>query len=258
MPTNALLNEERRRSILEMVRRDGRVLVSDLATKFRTSEITIRKDLEVLNSQGLIHRTHGGALPIQSGALVDPSLREKEKLQRKEKQRIAVAAASMVEPGHSIILDSGTTTMAIARELKDMIQLTVITNAINIAAELAGTNVEVILVGGTLRKNSFSLVGPLAEEALSHLSADILFLGVDGFDTKAGLFTPNLLEAEVNKAMVKIARRVVAVCDSSKFSRRSLCNIMPPSAVHQVITDKQISRTDSQALRDAGVTVTVV
>jgi DeoR family transcriptional regulator, aga operon transcriptional repressor len=109
-----------------------------------------------------------------------------------------------------------------------------------------------------LRKNSFSLVGPLAEEALSHLSADILFLGVDGFDTKAGLFTPNLLEAEVNKAMVEIARRVVAVCDSSKFSRRSLCNIMPPSAVHQVITDKQISRTDLQALRDAGVTVTVV
>lgn len=258
MPTNALLNEERRRSILDMVRRDGRVLVSDLARMFRTSEITIRKDLEVLNSQGLIHRTHGGALPVQSGALADPSLREKEKLQRKEKQRIATAAASMVERGHSVILDSGTTTTAIARELKEMAQLTVITNAINIAAELAGTNVEVILVGGTLRKNSFSLVGPLAEEALSRLSADILFLGVDGFDTKAGLFTPNLLEAEVNKAMVKIARKVVAVCDSSKFSRRSLCNIMPPTAVHNVITDKQISKSDLQALRDAGVVVTLV
>ena len=121
-----------------------------------------------------------------------------------------------------------------------MAQLTVITNAINIAAELAGTHIEVILTGGMLRKNSFSLVGPLAERTLRQLSADILFFGVDGFDTKAGLFTPNLLESEVNRAMVRIARRTIAVCDSSKFGRRSLCNIMPVEMVHEVITDRQI------------------
>lgn len=255
---NGMLNEERRRSILETVHREGRVLVTELAKQFRTSQITIRKDLEVLDNQGLIQRTHGGALPVQAGALLDPTLREKEKLHRKEKMRIAMAAAKLVEEGESVLLDSGTTTTAVARALKDASKLTVITNATNIAAELAGTNVDVILTGGTLRKNSFSLVGPLAEQTLRQLSADILFLGVDGFDTKAGLFTPNVLEAQVNRIMVEIATRTVAVCDSSKFGRRSLCNIVPTSAVNHVITDKNISKHDLQTLRESGVTVTLV
>src|SRR3954452_24768790 len=208
MPSpNGMLNEERRRSILEQIHQDGRVLVTDLAEHFQTSQITIRKDLEVLDGQGLIQRTHGGALPVSDGALLDPSLREKEKLHRKEKLRIAAAAAKLVEEGQSILLDSGTTTTAVARALKDFAKLTVITNAINIAAELAGARVEVILTGGTLRKNSFSLVGPLAEQTIRQLSADILFLGVDGFDTKAGLFTPNVLEAQVNRCMVEVTRK---------------------------------------------------
>ena len=255
---NGMLNEERRRSILEMMQRDGRVLVADLAQQFGTSQITIRKDLELLDTRGLIQRTHGGALPIPIGALLDPTLREKEKLHRKEKLRIAEAAAKLVEEGESVLLDSGTTTTAIARALKEMRKVTVITNATNIASELAGTNVEVILTGGTLRKNSFSLVGPLAEESLRQLRADILFLGVDGFDTEAGLFTPNLLEAQVNRIMVEIATRTIAVCDSTKFGRRSLCKIVPPSAVNQVITDKNISKPDLQTLRDAGITITLV
>ncbi len=258
MPSNGLLNEERRREILAALHRDGRVLVKDLARHFRISQITIRKDLEFLDSQGVVQRTHGGALPIQAGALLDPTLREKERQHRKQKAQIAQAAAALVEEGQSVLLDSGTTTTAIARALKDMSRLTVITNAINIAAELAGTHVEVILTGGTLRKNSFSLVGPLAEETLRQLSADILFLGVDGFDTKAGLFTPNLLESEVNRTMVDIARRTIAVCDSSKFGRRSLCNIMPVTSVHEVITDKQLSKSDLNALKDAGIKVTLV
>jgi len=253
-----MLNEERRRLIVEMLQRNGRVLVVDLANELRTSQITIRKDLEVLDNQGLVQRTHGGALPVQSGALLDPTLREKEKLHHKEKLRIAAAARKMVEEGQSVLLDSGTTTTAIARTLKSIAKLTVITNATNIAAELAGSNVEVILTGGTLRKNSFSLVGPLAEQTLRQLSADILFLGVDGFDPKAGLFTPNLLEAQVNRTMVEISRKTVAVCDSSKFGRRSLCNIMPTSAVSHVITDKTIGKRDLQGLRDAGIPVTLV
>jgi DeoR family transcriptional regulator of aga operon len=258
MPPSSLLNEERRREILRALNRDGRVLVKDLARQFRISQITIRKDLEFLDARGVIQRTHGGALPVQAGALLDPTLREKEKLHRRQKMQIALAAARLVEEGQSVLLDSGTTTTAIARALKDMSRLTVITNAINIAAELAGTHIDVILTGGMLRKNSFSLVGPLAERTLRQLSADILFLGVDGFDTKSGLFTPNLLESEVNRAMVEISRRTVAVCDSSKFGRRSLCNIMPVGAVHEVITDKQIPKADYRALRESGVKVTLV
>ena len=134
MPSNGLLNEERRREILAALHRDGRVLVKDLARHFRISQITIRKDLEFLDGQGVIQRTHGGALPVQAGALLDPTLREKERLHRRQKMQIARAAVSLVEEGQSVLLDSGTTTTAVARALKDMKRLTVITNAINIAA----------------------------------------------------------------------------------------------------------------------------
>ncbi len=253
-----LLNEERRRAILDLLNHQGRVLVTELARQFETSQVTIRKDLEILHAHGLVHRTHGGALPSRQGALEDPTIREKEKLHHQEKLRIAECAVQMVKEGQVLILDSGTTTTAIARALRQFQNLTIITNAVNIAAELAGTSVEVILTGGTLRKNSFSLVGPIAEETLRRLSADILFLGVDGFDVHYGLSTPNLLEAKVNRVMVEIAKKTVAVCDSSKFGRRSLSLISPTSALHEVISDRGAPKSDLRALKQAGIEVTLV
>ncbi len=253
-----MLNEERRRAILEILNREGRVLVIDLARRFETSQVTIRKDLEALHAHGLIHRTHGGGLPAREGALEDPTLREKEKLHHKEKLHIAAAAAKMVQEGQVIILDSGTTTTEIARALRNFKTLTIVTNAVNIAAELSGTEVDVILTGGTLRKNSFSLVGPIAEETLRRLNADVLFLGVDGFDVHYGLSTPNLLEAKVNRTMVEVAKRTIAVCDASKFGRRSLSLIAPPTALHEVITDRSAPKADVRALKKIGIEVTLV
>jgi len=253
-----VLNEERRRQILDILNREGRVLVVDLAKQFLTSQVTIRKDLDVLQAQGRIHRSHGGALPARESALEDPTLREKEKLHRKEKLQIAAEAARMVHEGQVVILDSGTTTTAIVRALRDFQNLTIITNAVNIAAELSGSSLEVILTGGTLRKNSFSLVGPVADDTLRRLNADILFLGVDGFDVNHGLTTPNQLEAKVNRAMMDVARVVVVVCDSSKFGRRALCSIAPPAAVHHLITDRGIRKADLAALKQAGIHVTVI
>ena len=253
-----MLSEERRRAILEIVNREGRVLVLELAKRFETSQVTVRKDLEALHAHRLIHRTHGGALPARDGALEDPTLREKEKLRHQEKVRIAGAAAAMVQEGQVIILDSGTTTTEIARTLRTFRKLTIVTNAVNIAAELSGTAVDVILTGGTLRKNSFSLVGPIAEETLHRLNADLLFLGVDGFDVHYGLSTPNLLEAKVNKVMVEVAKHTVAVCDSSKFGRRSLSLIVPPSALHEVVTDRGVPKSDLRVLKQVGIEVTLV
>jgi len=253
-----MLNEERRRAIAEMLQQEGRVLVRELSKRFRTSLITIRKDLEVLHHQGQLERTHGGALPVKTGALMDSTLQEKERLHHKEKLRIAAAAVQMIAKGQVVILDSGTTTTAIARACRHLKNLTIITNATNIAAELADSPVEVILTGGVLRRNSYSLVGPLAEESLRKLSADLLFLAVDGFDVRYGLTTPNLLEARVNRAMAESARRTVVVCDSSKFGRRSLSAIAPLSAVHHLITDRGIPKPDLAALRKAGVQVTLV
>ena len=252
-----MLSEERQRAILETVNREGRVLVVDLAERFRLSQVTIRKDLETLHAKGQVHRTHGGALSARGNVLEDPTLPDKEKLHREEKALIAAEAAKMVSEGQVVILDSGTTTSAVARALRHFRHLTVITNAVNIAVELSGSNVEVILTGGNVRKNSFSQVGPLAEETLLTLSADILFLGVDGFDVEFGLSTPNLLEARVNRAMMAIARRSVAVCDSSKFGKRSLSLLCPISSIHHVITDKGVSKSDLAALKKAGIEVTI-
>jgi DeoR family transcriptional regulator of aga operon len=197
-------------------------------------------------------------LPIRTGALQDQTLREKERLHRREKMRIAAAALRMIRPGQVIILDSGTTTTSIARGCRQMRSLTVITNATNIAGELADSPVEVVLTGGSLRKNSYSLVGPLAEESLRKLSADMLFLAVDGFDVHYGLTTPNQLEARVNRAMSESARRTIVVSDSSKFGRRSLSLIMGVSSVHETITDRGIPKRDLKALREMEVEVTLV
>jgi DeoR family transcriptional regulator of aga operon len=253
-----MLIEERRQYIVALAQQHGRVLVEELSESLGISRITIRKDLDYLQDRGVLLRTHGGALLPNSGALSDPSLQEKEGRHTSEKQRISVVAADLVQEGQCVLLDSGTTTTAIARRLKKFSNLTVITNAVNIAAELSGTNFDVLLTGGSLRKNSFSLVGPLAEDMLRDMHADILFLGVDGFDLDVGLTTPNVMESRVNRAMVKASATVVAVCDSTKFNRRSLSKIVDASAIHHVITDSNLPRETADALRSLNIKLTLV
>jgi DeoR family transcriptional regulator of aga operon len=257
-PQSPMLIGERRQHILSLIQKNGRVLVDELSTDLALSQITIRKDLDYLQSKDLLVRTHGGALPAQAGTLSDPTIQEKEELHHEEKVRIAKAAAAMISEGQCIILDSGTTTTEIARAISSFRHLTVITNALNIAANLARSDFELILIGGMVRKNSLSAVGPLAEDMLKEMHADIVFLGVDGFDTEIGLTTPNVLEARVNRAMVKAAQKVVAVCDSSKFNRRSLSLIVGTSAIDHVITDGKLPPEELKAIQDANIEVTVV
>jgi DeoR family transcriptional regulator of aga operon len=251
----AMLIEERRQHVLSRVRKDGRVLVSELSDALGISRITIRKDLDNLTRRGLVQRTHGGAIAPQSASLLDLPLGKKKHRQWREKERIAEAAAKLVHNGQCVLLDSGTTTTAIARALRRFQKLTVITNAVNIVSDLVTTKFDIILIGGMVRKNALSVVGPLAEEMLREIHADILFLGVDGFDSAIGISTPNVLESRVNRAMVASARRVVAVCDSTKFNRRTLSLIVPPTAVHTVITDSKIRNQDAEVLREAGIEV---
>jgi DeoR family transcriptional regulator of aga operon len=253
-----MLIEERRQYIVALARKHGRVLVDELSESLGISRITIRKDLDHLQGHGLLLRTHGGALLPGNGALADPSLQEKEGRHSQEKQRIGAAAANLVREGQCVLLDSGTTTTAIARALRRFSHLTIITNAVNIAGELSGSSFEVLLTGGSLRKNSFSLVGPLAEDMLREMHADILFLGVDGFDLEVGLTTPNVMESRVNRAMVKASSLVVAVCDSTKFNRRSLSKIVDAAAIHHVITDAGLAPETADAIRSAGIRLTLV
>jgi len=254
-----LLVEERRRRILELLEDQERVTVEELVGRFGVSAVTIRGDLDALSAAGAVLRSHGGALKRIEAR--DEPIDVKETLHHAEKTRIAQAALGMIRDGETIILDSGTTTVEVARQIKagDFQALNVITNALNIAMELANLpHVRVIMIGGLLRQMAYSLVGPSAEQALRGLHADRLFLGVDGLDPEIGLMTPDVLEAKLNAIMIEIAREVVVVADSSKFQRRSLSVIAKLDKVNKLITDHAAPADILSAVRAQGVEVVVV
>lgn len=252
-----MLNEERRLRIQGIVTQHKRILVKEISKEFDISEVTVRKDLEVLEKRGILSRVHGGAILNQS-SVHDIALTEKEHIYPKEKQLIGEKASRLIREGDVILLDSGSTTTQIARNIKFKKDIKVITNAVNIASELAGSEVEVILTGGLLREKSFSLVGPIAEDTLRHINADKLFLGVDGIHFEFGLTTPNLMEARVNQLMIKKSLEVILVSDSSKFGKRSMSFISDVSSIQQVITDNGIHDDDLSELEELGVKVFLV
>jgi len=252
-----MLNEERRRRIQEIISQKKRILVKEISNNFNISEVTIRKDLEILEKRGILTKVHGGAILNQS-SIIDLALTEKERIYPREKDRIAQKAQEMINYGDVIILDSGSTTTQIARHIKFKKGIKVITNAINIASELAASEIELILTGGILREKSFSLVGPIAEDTLRKVTADKLFLGVDGVDFHFGLTTPNVLEAKVNELMVKAASEVILVSDSSKFGRRRMGVIDKITTVDKIITDKNIPQEVLNRLKAMDIEVFTV
>ena len=262
MPTRSharLLAEERRRKILDSIEQNGQVTIPELVKRFSVSAVTARNDLDALSAGGAVVRSHGGA--VRHEAARDYPLRVKATLHHAEKLRIGRAAAALVLPNETIILDSGTTTAEIARHLKSMKTkpVTVITNALNIAAELADApGISVIMIGGLLRPVSFSFVGPQAEAMLKELHADRLFLAVDGFDVEAGPSTPDVLEAQLNTCMMRAAREVNVVADSSKLGRRSVSRIGPNERIHRLITDNRAPTAIIEALRKRSIEVALV
>lgn len=248
----------RRAIILEKLDKDGQVNVPELSKELKVSEVTIRNDLIRLEQKNMLIRARGGAIKIDRVG-IDFTLSDKNKQHFEEKKRIGKAAAGLVEDGDTIILDSGTTTMEIARNLLNVNNLTVITNALNIANQLADhQKANVIIPGGFLRKNSLSLVGGAAEENFKNYFCDRLFLAVDGFNTTHGLSTPNVEEAHLNRVMIEISKQVIVVADSSKFHKRSFAFISPITDVDVVVTDAEIPAEDRKKLENAGVKVIIV
>lgn len=250
----------RRAKILEEIELKGQVSVTDLSKMFKISEVTIRNDLAHLEKQNMLIRARGGAIKIKYYRMgIDPSISDKQKEFLKEKQRIAQAAVKLIEDGDTIVLDSGTTTTEIAKLLGKFKNLTIITNALNIAiilSEYEGFNI--FMPGGILRKKSLSLVGVLADENFGKFYCDKLFLGVDGFDTTHGLSTPNSEEAHLNQIMIHTAKRVIVVTDSRKFLRRRFAFIGPITCINTVITDSGIREEDKSRLEKNGIEVIVV
>jgi DeoR family transcriptional regulator, aga operon transcriptional repressor len=254
-----MLVEERRRHILDLLDKEKRVTVRELADVFSVSAVTVRGDLEALAQLGALVRSHGGAVKPLSPA-PDLPISLKERIRQNEKARIGATAASMIRDGETVIFDSGTTTAAVARCVAGLrlTSLTVITNALNIALEFSNLpQVRVIMLGGFVRGAALSLVGPHAEQALANLNADRVFLGVDGIDPEVGLTTPDVLEAQLSALMIHVSREIVVVADSSKFMQRSLSVIAKLDAIHKLVTDDGIPPNMLDAARAAGVEVII-
>jgi DeoR/GlpR family transcriptional regulator of sugar metabolism len=216
--------------------------------------------LDVIAERGGAMRSHGGAVRLLN-AVMDYPLRFKESLHHAEKVRIGHAAVQILRPHQTIILDSGTTTAQVARQIKNarIHPLTVITNALNVAYELAETEgISLIMIGGILRSASSSFVGPQAERMLQDLHADHLFLAVDGLDPEVGYSTPDILEAQLNTMMIRISNEVTVVADASKFGRRSLSLIGKIECARRIITDDRVDGAIARALTGKGVDLTIV
>jgi DeoR family transcriptional regulator of aga operon len=247
---------ERLGVILEELSNGGSVGVTDLCERLGVSAATVRRDLEHLEEQRLLTRTHGGA--VAQMVSYELPLRYKSARRQEQKRRIGDEAARRVHDGAVIGLTGGTTTTEVARAIVDR-QLTVVTNALNIASELAiRPNVKLVVTGGVARSESYELVGPLAEETLDGIHLDVAFIGADGVTAAEGLTTHHEIEAHTDRALMDRARRVVLVADASKLGRVAFARICPLSAVHELVTDRDADPRELRALREAGLEATVV
>ena len=256
-----MLAAERRSAILEELERQGMVRVSDLVAVLGVSDMTVRRDLAVLHDQGVLEKVHGGAVrraepETPEPSSVEPSFEVKSARQPAQKEAIAARAAQLIHPGMAIAISAGTTTHALARHLIGVPDLTVVTNSVWVAdvlhrahhtAHLPG--VTVLLTGG-LRTPSDALVGPLAITALRSLHLDAVFLGVHGMDSRAGFSTPNLLEAETNRAMIASGRRLVVVADATKWGVVGLSSMAELSAAATLVTDTGLAEPARQVLAE--------
>jgi DeoR family transcriptional regulator of aga operon len=248
---------ERLGAILEELSDGGAVDVGALSERLRASPATIRRDLVLLDQQRLLTRTHGGA--VSHGVAYELPLRYKAGRHQEEKRRIAAEAASRVTEGMAIGLTGGTTTTEVARALVEVDRLTVVTNALNIASELAiRRNLRIVVTGGWARSESYELVGPIADGTLASLNLDVACVGVDGISAEAGLTTHHDIEAHTNRTLMERARRVVVVADGSKVGRVAFAQICASDRVHELITDASADGAARAALGEAGVEVTVV
>ncbi|TDP95120.1 DeoR family transcriptional regulator [Labedaea rhizosphaerae] len=257
---------ERLSALLEILGKRGKVDVDDLAAELDVSAATVRRDLDHLAEQQLLTRTRGGA--VANNVAYDLPLRYKTARHASQKERIGRAAASLVDVGSVVGLNGGTTTTEIARALAtrsdlstraDGPSMTVVTNALNIANELAvRPHVKIVVTGGVARQQSFELIGPLATKILAEITLDVVFIGVDAVDPARGAFAHHEGEASINRMMAQSARKVVVVADSSKLNQHAFAQICPVTDLHLLITDAEADPATVAAFEAEGIEVQVV
>jgi DeoR family transcriptional regulator of aga operon len=253
-----LMAVERRERIIELVAQHGAVRVSELSELFQVSEVTIRNDLELLSKQGILVRDRGGAVANPQRHLTVAFVK-RASLHLDQKRRIGLAAAHLVEPGDTIIMDAGTTLMEMAKNLRNDLSITVVTNALNIATHV-GTlpDAHVILLGGSLLRGTISTAGPVAECALDDLIVQKTFLGIHSVDEEAGLSDSTIEVARVKRGMVKAAQQVILLADSSKWGHVAFAKAIPLSEVNVMITDSGLPETAQETIRNLGIELILV
>jgi DeoR/GlpR family transcriptional regulator of sugar metabolism len=252
-----MLAFERRRRIADRIRSTGVISVTEMAETLGASEITLRRDLKAMAEEGLLIRTHGGAV-LPSGLAHEPSYSEKATQAAPEKAAIARVAARLIRPGDSIVLGPGTTTLALARLLVDFPELTVVTNSLLVAqALMPAGHVEVIVTGGSLRRAIHALVGPATEESASALRVSHTFISGNGLTAERGLSTPNPLVAAADRALAAAAERTIVLADHTKIGHETMCQTVPLDHISTIVTDARADEEQLAAIREAGVEVLV-
>jgi len=258
---DAVFAPERQEQIAQIVVDAGRVRVTELAVQFGVSPVTIRKDLFVLDGEGRLIRTHGGAIAPRGTSRPEPAFEVRERLQRDEKSRIGAAAARLIVDGDSIVFDASTTALYVARHLKQRSwhQLTVVTNSIRIALELAGhPGITVLMLGGRVRSEALSVVGPLGDGVFRRVNVQKAFVGAVGLTMDSGLSDAMEEEAQIKRSMVTAAREVYALVDHTKFGRTASATFCRTDRLDGILTDEAAPSDMVTAIRDLGVTVTLV
>ena len=251
--------EERRQAIADLVAQRGRMSVNELADAYAITTETVRRDLSTLERAGVIRRVHGGAVPAAALTLLETAVGDRDLAQSEQKDRIAKAALELLPgPGGTILLDAGTTTSRLATHLPHDLKLTVLTNAVPIAARLAGlTSVDLHLLPGRVRRTTQAAVGEETVSALAVLRVDVAFVGTNGLSPDHGLSTPDHAEAAAKRAMVRAGRRVVALADSSKVGHEYTVSFASLQDVDVLVTDDGISDIDAKSFRDLGIEVVI-
>lgn len=247
--------DDRRTSILEMLKQKGKVKVNDLSRIFNISEVTIRNDLSELEQEGMLTRVHGGAVSTRK-AYCNMSLNDRKNVNRDEKIQIAKAVRKLVEDGDTLMLDSGTTTHFVAKELTNVKNLTIVTNSLQIAEELSyQSNINVILLGGSLDPRYQFTYGDDAQIQLKKYRADKMIIAVDGVSADSGLTTYHYLEAEVCRQMIKRANQTIVVADYSKIAREGFAHIDSITSIHTLVTNKKADKEELKKMIDIGIEV---
>jgi len=250
-----MLIAERRKQILDLVTASGGVKTTSLAEHLGVSLATVRRDLEALEREGFIVRTHGGAVSLAHSTAFEPKYRLKLRLRQEEKERIGRAAASLIREGDAVIFDSGSTALYVARNARGK-RISAVTLDLPVAMELADDpTTDVLVVGGKVRTGLYAVVGPFAEEMLRQIHVNRFFLAADAVHLEEGITNATAAEVPVKRLAIRAAQEVILVADSSKFGRLNLVKVCDLGQVHRVVTDSNLPADQRKGLEELGIEV---